>query len=523
MNKNNKNILPTLKNNLFPIIFTLLFLTISIILITRHEFWYDEINSWDRAIDSNSFKDFIANMHDSEGHPFFWSFLLFLISKLTLNIETIKILHLSISAIAIFIFLKYSPFKKVINILFIFSYFLFYEYSIISRNYALGVLFIFLFCALYKDKYKNIIFISISLLLLAQTNIYCTLISVVLSIYFITDLTLNYKLNKSEKILKKNIIISILIIFLGWALIYWQLGSQVLGNTQAFQINSIKLLDNSISLVPRGIISAFLPIPRLNYLFWYTNVNYVTQYLVNHRLIYSIILAIVLTIIPIFFLKRKIILVYISGTSLMLLIPFFIYKGVLRHYGNIIILLIACLWLSKYEVNDKYLINKKAFKYFFYLYISIFLLISITGSCIAFYYEYKYPFSEGKEVAEYIDRNFNTDDLTIVGFRCMDTNVVSAYLQKKFYYPELKQYGRFLHEEISANFVKSGENIDIESAFKQSRELSEKNNRDVLVVINKIRIDDPEIPEKYGFTRINKDFNKSIIDYDVLELYLYRN
>ncbi len=511
-----------LKNNLFPIVLTLIFLILSIVLIIHHEFWYDEINVWDRVVDSNNFTDLIKNISDSEGHPFLWYVILFFLSKITLNVEAIKIIHLGISTTAIFIFLKYFPYKKIISALFIFSYFLFYEYSIISRNYSLGVLFIFIFCALYKNKFKNIIFISITLLFLAQTNIYCVIISFILSIYFIIDLITNYKSNKSIIILKKNIIISILIILLGWVLISLQLGPQFFENTQGFSYNSIKLLDNASSLVPRGVISAFLPIPRINYLFWYTNVNFFTQHLIYHNLLYSIIPAIILIIIPIFFLKRKVIFIYVAGTSLMLLIPLFVFKGVLRHYGNIIILLIACLWLSKNEPDDKYLINNKLFKPIFYIFISIFLIVSIIGSSIAFYYEYKYPFTEGKEVAKYIEENFNKDDIIIVGFRCMDTNVVSAYLQKKFYYPELKQYGRFLYNSISEDISKSGEKIDIENAFKQARELFEKNNKDVLVITNKLLIENPDIPIKYGFSKIEKEFQKSIIDYDILQLYILR-
>ena len=157
----------------FPFIFTAVFLTISIALIYHHEFWRDEITTWHLGSENSSINEFIANMKNNVGHPYLWFFILYLISHfITQNPESMKIAHLAVSTISVFLILKYAPFNKIIRVMLIFGYFFFYEYSIVSRDYAIGVLFIIIFCVLYINKYKNILPISIVLFFIGQSNMY---------------------------------------------------------------------------------------------------------------------------------------------------------------------------------------------------------------------------------------------------------------------------------------------------------------------------------------------------------------
>ncbi|WP_431165825.1 hypothetical protein [Tenacibaculum halocynthiae] len=63
------------------------------------------------------------------------------------------ILHIVISSITAYIFLKKTPFTIWFKIAFLLSYFILYEYTVISRNYNLGVLLWFLpFILLKKSR-----------------------------------------------------------------------------------------------------------------------------------------------------------------------------------------------------------------------------------------------------------------------------------------------------------------------------------------------------------------------------------
>jgi len=159
-------------NKIYPYIFTIIFLILSVLLIYNHELWRDEVKAWLVGSESISIPAFIYNIRDNLGHPYLWSFILYLISHyITKNIEVMKILHLLISTTIAFLILKYAPFNKFIKILMVFSYYFFFEYSIISRNYSIGILAIIIFCILYKNKYKNLIPIGFVLFFMGQGTI----------------------------------------------------------------------------------------------------------------------------------------------------------------------------------------------------------------------------------------------------------------------------------------------------------------------------------------------------------------
>jgi len=50
------------------------------------------------------------------------------------------ILHLIIAIAAVTVFVLYAPFSRVTKVLFIFSYYMAYEYSIIGRSHSLSIL-----------------------------------------------------------------------------------------------------------------------------------------------------------------------------------------------------------------------------------------------------------------------------------------------------------------------------------------------------------------------------------------------
>ena len=214
---------------IFPYLVTIIFLILSILLITHHEFWADEMRAWNISSSSESIKQLIGYLRDSEGHPYLWYALLYIISHFIVNNpETMKILHLTFSVTSVFLILKYAPFNKISKTMLVFSYFFFYEYSIISRNYAVAILCIIIFCILYKDKYKNLIPISIVLFIMSLGNIYSFLISIVFFLFLFFEIILERHDNKN-KLNKIYVSIAFIVMIASVFFMYWQLGSQFKG------------------------------------------------------------------------------------------------------------------------------------------------------------------------------------------------------------------------------------------------------------------------------------------------------
>ena len=81
----------------------------------------------------------------------------------------------------IYIFLHHSPFPKIVKIFLPFSYFLFYQYGVIARNYVLVPILLFLIARIYQDKTKKIYQLTILACLLANSSIFATLVAMFLS------------------------------------------------------------------------------------------------------------------------------------------------------------------------------------------------------------------------------------------------------------------------------------------------------------------------------------------------------
>ena len=218
--------------------------------------------------------------------------------------ESMKVVSLTISVAIVYLFLKYAPFNKLIKVLFVFSYFIFYEYSIISRNYSLGVLCIIIFCILYKDKYKNLILLGFVLFFMGQANLYSFVISLLFTLILILDIFEDKeKINKEVN--KFVLLVFFLIVLFGIILIFLQFKNVIFNGSNftfsispklsnIYNIHGIKLKD-----LANGFLSAFLPIPVVRIGFW--NTNLIVTLLSNYVYLFSIAIF----LISILMLKRR--------------------------------------------------------------------------------------------------------------------------------------------------------------------------------------------------------------------------
>jgi len=501
----------------FPYIIIIIFFTLSLILILRHEFWEDEVLVWEKIAYNSSFSDYILKMKDSSGSPHLWYLIVYFIKQfITDNIESMKIIHLAISTTTVFLILKYSPFNKIIRTLIVFSYLFFYEYSIIARNYAPGILLMIIFCILYEDRIKNIIPISVVLFLMGQANIFSFILSFILFIYFLWDIFTSRNKIKAKYIF----FISLSMLLFEIVVVFIQLGSQIFGDreygTAMSEVFNWGLADykNAIVITSRGILSAFFQLPQNILNFWNTNIF--INFLSGFRNVYTVLLSSVLFFITLLLIKRKYIFIYLFGSIGIASIPIFIYPGNSRHWGHLFILLIVCVWLSGFEKEGVYFLKIVEVKIekIRNIFLMIILSLSIIGSSIAFYYDYRYPFSSGKNIAEYIEANFNKKDLKIIGYRAAEVSLISTYLDEPFYYPGSKKIQDYIYTEDRLKW------IDIETVFKEAYSFVMKDN-DVLAIISK-NIYVPEgLPEYYTFIKIDHDLPPAIVYKEDYSLYIF--
>src|SRR6476646_8911192 len=133
--------------------------------------WRDELQAFMVAAASNTPLDLFAKLK-YEGHPGLWHLLLWVVTRFTTDPVAMQALHLVIALGVWVLVWRLSPVGKLLLLL---SYYLFWEYFVVSRGYALGVLLGFGFAALQARRPEQRSWPWVLLGLLANTPVFGTI------------------------------------------------------------------------------------------------------------------------------------------------------------------------------------------------------------------------------------------------------------------------------------------------------------------------------------------------------------
>lgn len=161
----------------------ILFLGLAIFEIVRtlrHAMWRDELQAFMLASNSATLTELFGNLK-YEGHPALWHLLLWGISAWTADPFAMQVLHAAIAVSIWLLIYFFSPFSILEKFLILASYFLFYEYFIISRSYALMTLLGFAYVVV-TARHRQVVFAPwIILGLLANTTLFGAIWSLALA------------------------------------------------------------------------------------------------------------------------------------------------------------------------------------------------------------------------------------------------------------------------------------------------------------------------------------------------------
>lgn len=151
---------------------SLLYVILHIVISYFHEPWYDEAVAWQIA-KCASLKDIFLVLPHYEGHPPLWHLILLPFAKLGCPYEfSLSLVSLLFSGAAVGIIIWRSPFPRLVRLLLPFTYFLFYQYSILSRPYCVMMLAFVLAAVTFGDKDTKPWRFVLSLMLLCLSGAY---------------------------------------------------------------------------------------------------------------------------------------------------------------------------------------------------------------------------------------------------------------------------------------------------------------------------------------------------------------
>ncbi len=442
-----------------PWLILLTFSILGLIGILNHAMWRDEVNTWLIVRDSQSLSEIIGNV-TYQGHPLLWALLLTLLKNIVNDPIIMQLFHLAIAIAAVAIFLWCSPFTKMQKLLFVFGYLPFYQYLLISRNYALGMLFIFAFCAVSSSRHYSYILLAILMSLMANSNAYALFISFALAIMLVAEFIFDrdLRINYFKQANKYDLAIALGILIGGFLLSIYiiapPLDSTNHGGVDAwvFDFNLLRLL----RAIGRLFAGYTLIVPH------------------GARWLDLSVCAVVTVFVFLLnltsFLKKPFsLLFYVLGTVEIIAFSYFRFMGMgPRHYGHFFLILVVSIWLARqFPAQPLFVkltrISQKTWQKICKTRNIVFMIILwvqfLAGVLYAYPRDLIVPFSAGRETSYYLIEN-NLDREFIIGSRDANMASISTYLQRKLYYPELKHMGSFTlfraernklkHEEILA-------------------------------------------------------------------------
>lgn len=483
---------PIISNTKFAIILTILFSIVAGIGMYNHEMWRDELEIFMKVTANLSL--FKISYYSSIAY---YSFLKVIVNLFPHPAMAYQICHLMFITMAVFIFNRYSPFSYLQKILFTFSYFMLFEYGIISRSYSFTILLIFITIYLITRKKQNYILDAIVLLVLANHHLFGAFASISLTGYALLH-TIN-RLKTMHPGQKRQFFIAIGLFIAGWGLIsaqYYTLELTGPGFTTAGPAPYYMTI--------RTIWNAFVPIPEIsNYNFWNTNIiPFPIGYPKNidleieYKNIITAIISIGIFIISMVIFSKKIpvLITFTLHTLLQLLFLLYVSVHFIRYQGYLFIIFIYNWWLL-YHSDEKVhfsLMNPmvRFFRKPIFVsirkpavhFVTLLLLFQFAAGVFAYYKDIKHPFTASYKAAEFIQAN-GLEKHTMVGFIDYIVEPIAAHLNKEIYYPQIDSFGTYVDWGNVSRYRPCTINKVLDSAVQL---LSEHNKNILLILSSKL-------------------------------------
>ena len=423
---------------------TAAYFAISLAGALHHELWLDEAQHWLLARDSTSIVDLFGNTR-LEGHPLLWDLMLYGITRVTNDVFWMQLLHILISTSAVFVFLWKAPFSLTFKTLFIFGYFIVYEYNIISRNYIPGILFLFLAASIFKERRQKFTLLCVFLAFAANVHL---MFSVIAFAFFLTLLFENLQ---QKQLFQKQFLKGYGFFGIGLIVLYLQIS----GTNSAWFFSEIHNLPIQ-ERFSKGFIALFkglMTLPDFRTIhFWNSNI------FVNWSKPITAVFGLLVYVIPfILFSKSKKTLFFVYTALIGTQFFFFItQRGATRFDGMTYTILIIALWMNCDDSSNTHSVNfsqrlaplKKTIVY------GILSVQSFSGIC-AYVTDWNHPFTASKDAAAYL-KSKNRNNESVISLSCEST-ALAAYLEEKVFFLSDGNFHSYCQWDIAGATIFSDE------------------------------------------------------------------
>ena len=388
-----------------------------------HELWLDESQHFLIGRDSGSFSSLYWNMR-YDGHPRLWNYMIFILThSVSRSYVVMQVLHLVIAASAAFLLLRYSPFALEVKLLILLGYYFIFEFSVISRNYALGILLLFIVCMLIREPRRRLLWIGFLLFVMCNTHLFFAFASMGVFFYLLIE----YR--KGREWLSRRFALFTLQFMAGFVCIIIQ--TRVPQEENFHHTYPAEWLSGkNLSFAAFGVIRGWLPVPRVKEVmeghFW--NSYALSEYYVGP--VFLVLLLAFFVLLPWVLWRRDIKTLVFYYVSFFFIWAFFIVtqQTATRYFGMVYIYFLAAWWMAGGNWGAVGPGLAKVVRVMLYG----ILFIQVGVGLLAYEQDIARPFSSSKDAVDFLKKK-GLDSQAIVLDGYNGGPMISAYLGRELY------------------------------------------------------------------------------------------
>ncbi len=432
------------------------YLLLSILGMYYHELALEEAQFFLLGRDSDSLSSLYHNMQ-YEGHPRLWCALLFFITHfITSSYIGMQVLHLMITTATVFLFLRYAPFRMWIKACIIGGYYFLFEYDILSRNYAPGILLLFVCCLqlsragatanrressrrwsdagltrvgdLGPRRVLNLPLMGLLLLLLCNTHLFFAFAAAGIYVCLLVEYA------GKGKIFSLPFLLFSLLFAAGFGAALLQL--QVPSADRLFTVNwSEGPARHSMVAASYALIRGWFPIPA------FSGEHFWNSYWLSDETTGGIVRTILFPfslLFPALVLRRSSRALVFYYTVIFLLLGFFLFLPMVasRYFGVEYVCFIAACWMAGQGSRDFFAFRRERYPVLrnaLQATIWLILTVQLVVGGYALVQDFSRPFSQAKNAVAFIkEQQLESQELIVDGY--IAGPALSVYSGKKLYY-----------------------------------------------------------------------------------------
>lgn len=394
-----------------------LLIVVNVIRTLHHAMWRDELQIFMLALYSSSPWSLLFKQRYEE-HPRLWHMLVWVITRVTSDAMWMQVLHIALAIGVWIIIYRWSPFSRLEKILLLLSYFLFWEYFVISRNYVLIPLIVFAFVALRGRRPQPEFTLWLLLGLLANVHMFGAIWSMVLA----AMLAMQGVRRRSVPVAGAAVYLVLLVFAIATmvpAADFSQLTPDVRFSVSRLNADLSIPFGAFVPLSPNSVVGHFVALTHAD-----------TDHPIRLALVFAVPIAACWLIARDPLLVLEFTLVYLG---IVLFLNIWDVPGAARHHGVVFLTLIATAWTARLRHSPAVVSSWV---------LGALLIVNACGGVLTLASELR-PFSEGYNAAAWIKQN-GLADTFLIGSHDTQTSTVAGYLDRPIYYLECECRASFI-------------------------------------------------------------------------------